>query len=100
MTVRVKKAQKKAHITIGTEDSSTPLDQSDSSFEPQKSVIPGTQNVYVKTWGCTHNSSDSEYMAGLLAAYGYNIISNYVCHICRYVVVFLILPADLVGKNN
>ncbi|XP_060535104.1 threonylcarbamoyladenosine tRNA methylthiotransferase [Cylas formicarius] len=35
--------------------------------------VPGTQSVYVKTWGCAHNSSDSEYMAGQLAAYGYKI---------------------------
>ncbi|KAI4503143.1 hypothetical protein M0802_002187 [Mischocyttarus mexicanus] len=35
------------------------------------SIIPGTQKIYVKTWGCTHNNSDSEYMAGQLAAYGY-----------------------------
>lgn len=38
-----------------------------------ESVIPGTQKVYVKTWGCAHNNSDSEYMAGQLAAYGYNL---------------------------
>ena len=37
------------------------------------SVVPGTQRVHVRTWGCTHNSSDSEYMAGQLAAYGYII---------------------------
>ncbi|XP_054716255.1 threonylcarbamoyladenosine tRNA methylthiotransferase-like, partial [Uloborus diversus] len=37
------------------------------------SIIPGTQKVYVKTWGCAHNSSDSEYMAGLLDEYGYII---------------------------
>ena len=29
--------------------------------------------MYVKTWGCSHNNSDSEYMAGQLAAYGYKI---------------------------
>lgn len=40
------------------------------------SVIPGTQSVYVKTWGCSHNSSDSEYMAGQLAAYGYTITED------------------------
>jgi len=40
------------------------------------SVIPGTQTIYVKTWGCTHNSSDTEYMAGQLAAYGYNLTDN------------------------
>lgn len=47
------------------------------------SVIPGTQSVYVKTWGCSHNNSDGEYMAGQLAAYGYKIVgkilSNETC---------------------
>lgn len=37
------------------------------------SIIPGSQTIYVKTWGCTHNSSDSEYMAGQLAAFGYKL---------------------------
>ncbi|XP_033105022.1 threonylcarbamoyladenosine tRNA methylthiotransferase-like [Anneissia japonica] len=37
------------------------------------SIVPGTQNIYVKTWGCSHNNSDGEYMAGQLAAYGYTI---------------------------
>ena len=36
--------------------------------------IPIIASIYVKTWGCTHNSSDSEYMAGQLASYGYNIV--------------------------
>jgi len=40
------------------------------------SIIPGTQSIYVKTWGCTHNSSDTEYMAGQLAAYGYNLTDD------------------------
>ncbi|XP_011648176.1 threonylcarbamoyladenosine tRNA methylthiotransferase [Pogonomyrmex barbatus] len=40
------------------------------------SIIPGTQTIYVKTWGCTHNSSDTEYMAGQLAAYGYNLTDD------------------------
>ena len=35
--------------------------------------ISGTQKIYVKTWGCSHNNSDSEYMAGQLASYGYKI---------------------------
>lgn len=37
------------------------------------SIIPGTQTIFVRTWGCSHNNSDSEYMAGQLAAYGYKI---------------------------
>lgn len=41
-----------------------------------ESVVPGTQTIYVKTWGCTHNNSDSEYMAGQLAAYGYKLTEH------------------------
>ncbi|KAG0698663.1 Threonylcarbamoyladenosine tRNA methylthiotransferase [Chionoecetes opilio] len=40
------------------------------------SIVPGTQRVYIKTWGCAHNSSDGEYMAGQLAAYGYRIVED------------------------
>lgn len=35
--------------------------------------VPGTQTIFIKTWGCSHNSSDGEYMAGLLSNYGYKI---------------------------
>ncbi|KAJ3216981.1 hypothetical protein HK099_005658 [Clydaea vesicula] len=31
------------------------------------------ETVWVKTWGCSHNNSDGEYMAGLLASNGYNV---------------------------
>lgn len=37
------------------------------------SQVPGTQTIFIKTWGCSHNSSDGEYMAGLLSHYGYKI---------------------------
>ncbi|WOL12916.1 threonylcarbamoyladenosine tRNA methylthiotransferase [Canna indica] len=40
------------------------------SSNPQ---IPGTQTIYVKTFGCSHNQSDSEYMAGQLSAFGYAV---------------------------
>ncbi|XP_034943306.1 threonylcarbamoyladenosine tRNA methylthiotransferase [Chelonus insularis] len=40
------------------------------------SIVPGCATIYVKTWGCTHNSSDSEYMAGQLASYGYKITDD------------------------
>jgi threonylcarbamoyladenosine tRNA methylthiotransferase CDKAL1 len=33
--------------------------------------VPGTQRIWVKTFGCSHNISDSEYMSGLLSAFGY-----------------------------
>ena len=38
--------------------------------------IPGTQTVHVKTWGCSHNNSDGEYMAGILQSYGYTVTDN------------------------
>ena len=41
--------------------------------EEYKSAVPGTQNIYVKTYGCSHNISDSEYMEGILSQYGYRI---------------------------
>ncbi|XP_062847878.1 threonylcarbamoyladenosine tRNA methylthiotransferase [Trichomycterus rosablanca] len=40
------------------------------------SVIPGTQKVWLRTWGCSHNSSDGEYMAGQLAASGYEMTDD------------------------
>lgn len=36
-----------------------------------KASVPGVQAVFVKTFGCSHNQSDSEYMMGALQAYGY-----------------------------
>ena len=41
------------------------------------SVIPGIQKIFVKTYGCSHNTSDSEYMMGLLNDYGYIIVDNF-----------------------
>lgn len=38
--------------------------------------IPGTQTIYIKTFGCSHNQSDSEYMAGQLSAFGYALSDN------------------------
>uniref|UniRef100_A0A8C5EZU5 tRNA-t(6)A37 methylthiotransferase n=1 Tax=Gouania willdenowi TaxID=441366 RepID=A0A8C5EZU5_GOUWI len=40
------------------------------------SLIPGTQKIWVKTWGCSHNNSDGEYMAGQLAASGYKMTDD------------------------
>ncbi|XP_059194953.1 threonylcarbamoyladenosine tRNA methylthiotransferase [Centropristis striata] len=40
------------------------------------SLIPGTQKVWMKTWGCSHNNSDGEYMAGQLAASGYKMTDD------------------------
>jgi threonylcarbamoyladenosine tRNA methylthiotransferase CDKAL1 len=39
--------------------------------EDVSSFLPGRNTIYIRTWGCAHNSSDSEYMAGQLVAQGY-----------------------------
>eukprot|EP00732_Lithocolla_globosa_P003868 Lithocolla_globosa_v1_NODE_3291_length_1710_cov_4.891239.p3 type:complete len:156 gc:universal NODE_3291_length_1710_cov_4.891239:1709-1242(-) len=41
--------------------------------KPVSGIVPGIESVYVRTWGCSHNNSDGEYMAGQLAAYGYSV---------------------------
>lgn len=46
-----------------------------------KSSVPGVQTVYVRTFGCSHNQSDSEYMMGILQAYGYRYCSSFAAHI-------------------
>ncbi len=44
--------------------------------EKPSEIIPGTHKIYVKTWGCPHNISDSQYMSGILADYGYILTEN------------------------
>ncbi|KAL4457896.1 hypothetical protein ABPG75_012761 [Micractinium tetrahymenae] len=40
------------------------------------SFVPGTQHIWVKTFGCSHNSSDSEYMMGQLQEYGFRLVGD------------------------
>ncbi|KAM6135185.1 LOW QUALITY PROTEIN: threonylcarbamoyladenosine tRNA methylthiotransferase [Pterocles gutturalis] len=44
--------------------------------DPPSDSNPGAQKIWIRTWGCSHNNSDGEYMAGQLAAYGYKITDN------------------------
>lgn len=44
--------------------------------EDCKIDIPGTQKVFIRTYGCSHNVSDSEYMEGILSDYGYRMTSK------------------------
>lgn len=76
VTVRAKKRiaqQSKLNGEINNDDD---VQLSSPSPPILQSIIPGTQKIYVKTWGCAHNNSDSEYMAGQLAAYGYNLTAD------------------------
>jgi threonylcarbamoyladenosine tRNA methylthiotransferase CDKAL1 len=41
-----------------------------------ESEVGWNKKIYTRTWGCAHNSSDTEIMAGLLAKAGYTITTN------------------------
>ncbi|ESQ27994.1 hypothetical protein EUTSA_v10018307mg [Eutrema salsugineum] len=61
-TIKSKRSSSKQHeFTASNRD----------SLAPPSLKIPGTQTIYIKTFGCSHNQSDSEYMAGQLTAFGY-----------------------------
>jgi len=66
----VPKVRKLKEKSMSKETPTTKSDTDTTNF------LQGNASVYVKTWGCAHNSSDSEYMAGQLAAQGYNITQN------------------------
>ncbi|CAL2236099.1 unnamed protein product [Prunus armeniaca] len=55
---------------------SNKLSQIQDPLAPLSPKIPGTQTIYIKTFGCSHNQSDSEYMAGQLSAFGYPLSDN------------------------
>lgn len=40
------------------------------------SYVPGTEKIWVKTYGCSHNTSDAEFMMGQLHEYGYTLLSD------------------------
>eukprot|EP00916_Digyalum_oweni_P005947 GHVL01010283.1.p1 GENE.GHVL01010283.1~~GHVL01010283.1.p1 ORF type:complete len:530 (+),score=101.44 GHVL01010283.1:36-1625(+) len=58
---------------------SVKIKQNEKIFESDRcrdSKLPGTQNIYFRTYGCSHNSSDSEFMMGLLSEYGYQFVDK------------------------
>lgn len=43
---------------------------------PPPPTVPGSHAIWVKTFGCSHNTSDAEFMAGQLAEYGYRLVDD------------------------
>jgi len=77
----VPRARKKREKKMDKLDKQLAIDemdtlQLDNRLCTESSLVPGTGKVFVNTWGCAHNSSDSEYMAGQLAAQGYTITTE------------------------
>ncbi len=52
------------------------LDNLSASPCAPSSFVPGSASVHVRTWGCAHNSSDGEYMSGMLASQGYRLTDD------------------------
>jgi hypothetical protein len=72
ITPKERYANKKDVTLRNRKKSKKEVDEVEEESKPliYDSVIPGKQKIYLKTWGCSHNASDSEYMAGQLAQYG------------------------------
>ncbi|XP_037061746.1 LOW QUALITY PROTEIN: threonylcarbamoyladenosine tRNA methylthiotransferase [Peromyscus leucopus] len=64
------------HVFPKVRRRNTQKDLQEEPSPPSDSTIPGIQKIWIRTWGCSHNNSDGEYMAGQLAAYGYKITEN------------------------
>ncbi|OWY92905.1 MiaB-like tRNA modifying enzyme, partial [Phytophthora megakarya] len=55
---------------------SSSTSSSSGDCETTEPSVPGTQLIWLKTYGCSHNVSDSEYMQGVLASYGYRFTQD------------------------
>ena len=65
-------------LHASTYASATSVSTSDRQ-QAAASGVPGSASVWVKTFGCSHNVSDGEYMAGLLDAAGYAVSHSDSC---------------------
>lgn len=63
-------------VVIKLKDQQKVADEEVKEEEAVNGELPGKQKIFVKTYGCSHNISDSEYMAGLLAEYGFQIVDK------------------------
>lgn len=70
VSLKVKRSKKKIEQTQEVQESI------ETKEEDCTKHVPGTQSIFIKTYGCSHNVSDSEYMAGQLASYGYDIVED------------------------
>ena len=63
-------------VVIKVKDQKNGEEVKEEGDEVVNGELPGKQKIFVKTYGCSHNISDSEYMAGLLAEYGFQIVDK------------------------
>ena len=53
-----------------------PVDSEAETLSTESARLPGKQRIHVKTFGCPHNQSDGEYLAGQLKDYGYTLVET------------------------
>ena len=69
--------QEHGQVTINSFKNSIHSENSSLTESPLPEYnLPGQAKIFVKTWGCGHNNSDGEYMAGQLASHGYQVVLN------------------------
>eukprot|EP00933_Yihiella_yeosuensis_P004754 TRINITY_DN109165_c0_g1_i1.p1 TRINITY_DN109165_c0_g1~~TRINITY_DN109165_c0_g1_i1.p1 ORF type:complete len:603 (+),score=125.70 TRINITY_DN109165_c0_g1_i1:100-1908(+) len=67
---------RKLRPTFGLGRKSWSKAKATSATEGDSGMLPGKQKVHVKTFGCPHNQSDGEYLAGQLRDYGYTLVDS------------------------
>ena len=73
---RVKNKRKQEKEPEEAKEVPAPAEEAPVQKKVGEDVVPGNAKIYVKTYGCSHNISDSEYMAGLLQDYGFQIVDS------------------------
>ena len=71
---RMEEAEERDRLEKEVERADEESMEAEEKNAPLTPLIPGSAKVFVKTWGCAHNNSDGEYMAGLLSEYGYDVV--------------------------
>ncbi len=73
---KVEKQKVKRRYQKHEKENKTYDPESLASKMTEKGLIPGSIKVCVKTFGCSHNMSDSEYMMGILVNEGFQIVDD------------------------
>lgn len=78
VTIRRMNKRQIAEKKLSANDEGTNSSLNEMKGSIPEAALPGVGTVWIKTWGCSHNVSDSEYMAGQLAVHGYEVTEDEV----------------------
>lgn len=69
-------ARRAASSNVTTQQRHKITSQPQQSCGDGEFLRPGQARIWVKTFGCSHNVSDGEYMMGQLLEYGYTLVPD------------------------